>query len=375
MRVVDPLTLEKQLVTRSYQLRYIRPQGHYVPIIKSEFVEGKAMPPSGDAIEHFTILAAMHKALSENGELDYIESQNVIIIRDTTQVHEAITEILRRLDVEPAQVFVDVKFVSTVNTDLLDLGVDYGDSGPVISMGMGQIPIRLPFNLGAGGFDDEIIANRTETGPFADPALNEGNTLIPDTIFGALSFTQVQMSLKLLQRDTKAEVIQAPKLVTTDGSEATIFVGETVRYAEAKTQEGQAGGLQLNVQEAEGSPVEVGFQLLVRPVVIPGTTKILMELIPKGNEPLRRLDGVRPGARRLRPVHGRRLGIRGHDRPAPHPCVDAHHPDDARRGSDRRRRRPDDRRRLQDQAEGPVPRRHPDPRRAVQAPHDDPGAP
>src|SRR6187397_18383 len=77
------------------------------------------------------------------------------------------------------------------------------------------------------------------------------------------------------------EVIQAPKIFAIDGSEATIFVGETIRYAEAKTEQGQAGGLQLSVAEASGSPVEVGFQLLVRPNVIPGTEKMVMEVIPK----------------------------------------------------------------------------------------------
>lgn len=280
LRVVDPLTLEKQLVTRSYQLRYMRPDGHYVPVIRSEFVDGKAVPPKGPAKDEFTVLDALQKALSQNGELDFIASQNVIIIRDTTQVHEAVQEILRRLDVEPAQVFVDVKFVSTVNSDLLNLGVDYGDSGPVVTATGGQIPVVFPFDLGSGGFEDAIIANETGKGPYAGSG-NFGDTLVPDTIFGALSFTQVQATLRMLQRDSRTEVIQAPKLITTDGNEATIFVGETVRFAEAKTQEGQAGGLQLNVQEAQGSPVEVGFQLLVRPYVIPGTTKIMMEIIPK----------------------------------------------------------------------------------------------
>ena len=32
--------------------------------------------------------------------------------------------------------------------------------------------------------------------------------------------------------DSSTEVIQAPKLITVDGNEATIFVGETVRYAD-----------------------------------------------------------------------------------------------------------------------------------------------
>ena len=286
LRVVDPISLEEQKVTRSYQLRYVRPRSPIVPVLRSEFVEGGEQPPVGDATQHFTVLAALSKALSGTGELDYIESQNVIIARDTSQVHESIQEILRRLDVEPTQVFVDVKFVTTGNTDLLNLGVDYGDGGPTVSISGSQIPIELPFSTGSGGFEDGFIANVDSSGNQSGPGFEQGvdsnsEVLIPSTIFGALSFTGVQATLRMLQRDTDTEVIQAPKLVTLDGNPSTIFVGETVRYAEARSEQGQAGGLQLSVEEAQGSPVEVGFQLLVTPHVIPGTKKVLMEVIPK----------------------------------------------------------------------------------------------
>lgn len=288
LRVVDPMSLQKQTATRSYQLRYIRPRGPRSAKINSEFINGNSAPPEGSVSDHFTALGALEKALSEHGALDYIETSNVIIVRDTSQVHETIQEILRRLDVEPTQVFVDVKFVSTANIDLLDLGVDYGDGGPRISISGGQIPIQLPFSTTDGGWQSGILPDLGALG--ADPAAM-GGVSIPDTVFGALSFTQVAATLKLLQRDTRTEVIQAPKIITLDGHEATIFVGETVRYAEAKSEQGQAGGLSLSVQEADGSPVEVGFQLLVRPNVIPGTRKLMMEVIPKETT----LSGSSPG--------------------------------------------------------------------------------
>jgi type IV pilus assembly protein PilQ len=288
MRVVDPKTLQEQLETHAYQLRYLRPKSSYKPVIKSEFVQNQAGASQSkggaqDFIKTFSVLQALQKSLSSAGQIDYIDTQNVVIIRDTSQVHDEIKDMLQRLDIEPQQVFCDVKFVSTTNADVLNLGVDYGDRGPQIGMTGGQIPITLPFDLGPGGWDDWIIASPSGEGPFADPTpgLNGGSTVIPQTIFGALSFTQVQATLRLLQRDTKTEVIQAPKLIALDGNEATIFVGETIRYAEAKSEQGQAGGLQLSVAEAQASPVEVGFQLLIRPNIIPGTQKIVMEVIPK----------------------------------------------------------------------------------------------
>jgi type IV pilus assembly protein PilQ len=288
LRVVDPLSLQAQLETHSYQLRYVRPPGRYKPALDSEFVEkvGKAASAGGQQTaqideKKFPLLGALKKALSQGGDLDYIEEQNVIIVRDTAQVHRDIKEMIERLDLEPAQIYVDVKFVSTTNTDLFNLGVDYGDLGPQITASGGQIPITLPFDLGDGGWDDLIIASPSGDGPFADASLNAGGTVVPDTVFGALSFTGISATLRLLQRDQKSEVIQAPRLLLLDGREGTIFVGETVRYAEATTEQGQAGGLQLSVTEAKNSPVEVGFQLLVIPHVVPGANKLTMDIIPK----------------------------------------------------------------------------------------------
>ena len=171
-------------MTRSYQLRYIRPKSSRAAVLKSEFVEGQSQPPTGPASEHFSILAALDGALSDTGDLTFIESQNVILVRDTTQVHETIQEILRRLDVEPGQIFVDLKFVSTANSDLLNLGVDYGDEGARVSISGGQIPIELPFSMGEGGWEDSIIASDTGFGPYAgnDPAggaTNAGITQVP----------------------------------------------------------------------------------------------------------------------------------------------------------------------------------------------------
>ncbi len=293
LRVVSPEKLQKQLITKTYQLRYIRPKSVYKPVIKSDFVQSPQQTQQAQqqqttemiAKSTFTVLQALQTAISPDvGKIDYIDSQNALVVRDTAQVHNEIKEILNRLDVEPVQVFCDVKFVTTSNGDVLNLGVDYGDNGPQVTLTGGQIPVTFPFVEGKGGWDDAIIASPSGHGPFADavtPNLNGGATVIPDTIFGALSFTQVQATLRLLQRDTKSEVIQAPKIFAVDGSEATIFVGETIRYAEARAEQGQAGGLSLSVQEASGSPVEVGFQLLIRPNVIPGTQRIVMEVIPK----------------------------------------------------------------------------------------------
>ncbi len=281
LRVVDPATLQDQLETQHYRLRYMRPRGHFVPTLQSEFVVGQIPVPTGQIEEDFPILDALRQALTAGGRIDFVRDTNTLIVRDTAQVHANVKEIVDRLDIEPAQVFVDIKFVSTTSADLWDLGVDYGDFGPRISASGSQIPITLPFELGDGGFEDSIIAQDQGFGPFASPDLSNSAISGANTIFGSLSFTGISPTLRMLQRDTNTEILQMPKLVALDGREATIFVGETIRYAEARTEQGQAGGLSLSVEEAAGSPVEVGFQLLLRPDIVPGTNTMMLEVIPK----------------------------------------------------------------------------------------------
>jgi type IV pilus assembly protein PilQ len=288
LRVVAPQKLEEQLETRTYQLRYLRPKSVYKPIIKSEFIQSSAQQGAQqqqqkDVAKSFLVLQALSKALSPKGQLDYLDSANVIIVRDTQQVQDSIRAMIGRLDVEPSQVFCDVKFVSTANGDLLNVGVDYGADGPSATLAGGSIPVTFPFTEGSNGWEDWLfgIASPDGHGPYVDPTKNGGATFVPDTVFGSLSFAKFQATLRLLQRDSSTEVIQAPKVIALDGQEATIFVGETIRYAEAKSEQGQAGGLQLTIGEASGSPVEIGFQLLIRPNVVPGTSRIMMEVIPK----------------------------------------------------------------------------------------------
>ncbi len=281
LTVVPPSSLVEQLETRTFRLRFVRPPDAYVATIKTSYAVGQPKAPTQDPEKDFPLLEAIRTALSKNGDLNYIPRKNVLIIKDTKPVLDRIERLVTEIDVEPAQVLVDVKFITTANSDLMDFGLDIGQKGLVAGLSMGQIPSRLPFNLGQGGFDDKIIANDDNRGPYANLTdLNAGDTVVPDTIFGALSFTDTNLALRILKRDVRSEVVQAPKIFALDNQEATIFVGEEVRYAEAEAQQGQAGGLELVVKEARNSPVQTGFQLYVIPHIVPGTDQIVMTVIP-----------------------------------------------------------------------------------------------
>lgn len=291
LRVVSPSSLVDQLETRVFELKYVKPPEIYTPTIETDYATGEPQA-SKDVEEDFSLLKALRNALSPQGELEYIQGRNMLVVRDTRPVLDTMEKMIDIIDVEPAQIFVDVKFITTSNRDFFDFGFDVGDQGWNISTSGGSIPSRLPFNLGEGGFDDWFIAQDSREGPFGFPDYGIDDPRSDGSLsgsvngqsavqYGTLDFTGASLTLRLLKRDSSTKIVQAPKLLALDHETATIVVGETVRFAQINAEQGQAGGLRVGVEEADNSPVQTGFQLLFTPHIIPGTDRIILTVIPK----------------------------------------------------------------------------------------------
>ena len=284
LRVVPAANIEQDLEFAAIQLRFVRPSSVFMPFITSEYVRDlRNQQPMQPGQMNFSLLDTLRSMVTPDvGSLEYIQETNVIMVKDTKPVVDDIRRTIAMMDIEPSQVQLDVRFVTTSNDDLLDVGISPGGNGWSASLGLGQIPTRLPFDLGAGGWDDSLIANDNGVGPFVDDVQNlPAATSIPNVVFGALNFQEVTATLRLLARDSRSEILQAPQITTLDNNTATIFVGEAVRYAQARVEQGQAGGLLLALEEGDESPVNIGFQLLATPHIVPGTDKVIMEVIPQ----------------------------------------------------------------------------------------------
>ncbi len=310
LRVVDEAGLSTHVERKLFPLRYIRPKGTYIARIETEYIEtrpntsrnnqagGGGQSISEQTKKRFPLLDALEKMLSKQGDLDYLEDQNAILIRDTKPVLDEIGRFLERLDIEPPQIHLDVRFVTTTNSNTLDTAFGF-ENGLQASLSGASRFSRLPFNLGPGSLLDNLLPGRTSDNdnafiPAGRPADWFGNTISPVTP-GTLDFSATSLAIRLVKNDRSAEIVQQPTITTVDHHEATIFVGEQVPYAEADATTNQSGGLQLSVKEAGRSPINTGFQLLVIPHVVPSTNRILMTVIPTGRTLVGTSDPIHAG--------------------------------------------------------------------------------
>jgi type IV pilus assembly protein PilQ len=282
LRIVPREDLKQQLETRVVRLKYIRPPSPYRAYLNTEYAMAPRRTQSGttgaQTVENiaktFPILDALQEAVvTEGGTVKYDTVSNSIIARGTKPALDNLINLVTQIDVEPPQVFFDVKLITTQNQEMLDIGVDPGEDGWTMAISLSATPTRLPFGVWSE-LDDAAAA------PPLDPTISPAGP----TTFGTLDFTGVSMALRLFAQDQSSQITQAPKLVALDNQEATIFVGQTVRYAQTTASSNQSGGLTFSIAEAPNSPVQQGFQLLVIPHVIPNTDKVMLTIIPESEQ-------------------------------------------------------------------------------------------
>ncbi|MGE4159616.1 MAG: hypothetical protein AB7F75_11045 [Planctomycetota bacterium] len=293
LRIVPVADLATQLETRVFPLKYITSPSSVQATMETSYAQIQA--PSAE----FVLQRALSRVITPNlGFLEFDPDNRAFIVKDTPPVLKEVEGIIEMLDHVRPQVLVEVYVISTSKTNFVDFGVDWSDTGPLVSLSGGSMLHRLPFQIGSGGFEDAIGIPATD--PPSDTvvggvAAHKGGRVglplasswsnISDGTFtaGSLDFSTVTAVLKFVERDSESRVVQSPKLSVLDNQRATIFSGEEVRYAESSQVSAQDGSLNLQFSEASGSPVNVGFQLFLTPHVVPGTNKVILDVIPQSD--------------------------------------------------------------------------------------------
>ncbi|MBI4242876.1 MAG: hypothetical protein HY606_02195 [Planctomycetes bacterium] len=299
IRIVTAEELYQQLETRVFGLKYIQPPRPYRPKkVEDPYIKSKEVEVAGgyeEILKQFAFLRLIEVMLSKDaqnrsiGSYSYDTQTNTLVVKDIKPVLDSLDKMIKRLDVEPLQVALDVTFVTTRNEDLLTFGMDYfgsATSNPGLEITNRTFPL----------ITDESSSLKSALRSKFPFGINS-QQLPSNHIF----FTdyETRAVLRAFKKDTYSKLEQRPNINVIDGSEATIFVGEQVPYAVANIIVQPGSPPQATLVEGSKSPVQIGFQLLVMPRVLSEEGKVHLTIIPK-NVVLTGSDPQQPGFERFK---------------------------------------------------------------------------
>jgi type IV pilus assembly protein PilQ len=292
IRIVHQDELLKQLERRFFTLKYITGPPSYVAKMEAgKYVEGKpAETPKtlADIAKQFTLLSLLETLLTRGpdgkpvGSITFDPSSATIAVTDTRTGLDEIERAIKALDVQPSQVNIALKYISTVNEDLLTFGMNYsfqGEDGITFST-QAVPPVRIDGTTVAAGTATLSPFTTSGSGKLTRMPFGLGREALISSQFFLTRFDMLA-TFRAFKRDKYSKLIQEPQISVKDNWAATIFLGEEVPYAESQVTQTQTGGIAFTVAEGRRSPVKIGFQLLVSPKIIKDTNQVLLTVIPQ----------------------------------------------------------------------------------------------
>ncbi|MGR5269803.1 type IV pilus secretin PilQ [Vibrio astriarenae] len=170
--------------------------------------------------------------LSERGSISIDERTNSLLIRELPENIEVIQEIVSSLDIPVKQVQIEARLVSINEGDMDELGVRWGFTS---TNGNNTVGGSIESNLFQKGLLDE------DTLPIEDflnvnlAATSANASSIAFQVAKLGSDTLLDLELSALQRESKAEIISSPRLITTNKKPAYIEQGTEIPYLESSS--------------------------------------------------------------------------------------------------------------------------------------------
>ena len=210
------------------------------------------------------LVKVLESMKSGRGRITTVERTNSIIVYDTENKIEQMSNALGELDVETLQIMITAKLV-VVNSNLArELGVDW-----TATMGNAAI---TPGVAGAAtgsqaGSTRTSAAIRSFPNNGVSPAVSGASTAITASVLD----NNLQIAISNLMGDASTEVLASPQVSTLDNTEAQVFMGDKV-------------SIRVIDDSGESSTqlVETGIKLTVTPHVS-GDNRILLDLHPENN--------------------------------------------------------------------------------------------
>jgi len=165
----------------------------------------------------------LEKIISSKGDIRINEVTNSLVLTDFPAFIKRVRKALEEIDTPPVQVLIEAKLVDITEQDFKNMGVTYSlDYKP-------EGLIKGIFNRDTE-YQEELAGTQTMAGPSS--TLSGGQLKITAFTLKGLSGSA---TIDALIQDNKAHLLASPSILTLNGKEARIIIGERYPYKE-KTQ-------------------------------------------------------------------------------------------------------------------------------------------
>lgn len=303
IRITTPEKVKQQLESKVFALRYITPDGaRFEPKVESDYVN-RVGGGTGNDSKSFSLLAVLEQIKSPAGSVVFERRTNRLIVKDTPALLAEMERVINEIDIPPLQVMISTRILSVTTDDGSEIGVDWTngfsaalESGPTWQTTfpfstdnfgkLGGLGEATGLSAAAQGVDGPVPMWEAWKQHYTPPSdvgdVGDVDTTLIDYsstyTMGTLSFASLQAVLQFVQTNNKISLMQAPQIVAMDNEEATIHVGEVIRYAEFYS-ETTDGGVVSGYRQAD--PLVAGVQLIVLPHVTADSQHVIMTVIPK----------------------------------------------------------------------------------------------
>ncbi|MFL7864076.1 type IV pilus secretin PilQ [Vibrio cincinnatiensis] len=172
--------------------------------------------------------------LSERGSISIDERTNALLIRELPENIKVIREIIESLDIPVKQVQIEARIVTVNEGNLDELGIRWGMSSKNGSHTVGG---SIEGNMNTIGLyepeDGTEMINNFLNVNLGATAANASSIAFQVAKLG--SGTLLDLELLAMQRESKAEIISSPRLITTNKKPAYIEQGTEIPYLESSS--------------------------------------------------------------------------------------------------------------------------------------------
>lgn len=189
------------------------------------------------------LVAIIQHLLTDRGSVTTDPRTNSLAVTDVEEVFPLVEETLARLDVKPAQVYLEAEVLEIKRSTLHRLGLEFGDSNGELATFTGP--------------------SRETNFPLGPQLLKRAST--PTHTLGTLNLADLTATLKALRTESDVKFLASPRLMTLSNEVAEIRITTEAATGTSSTSQTDTGTVTTAVQRST-----VGTVLRVTPLITDG---------------------------------------------------------------------------------------------------------